>query len=218
MDLQILLFVALLLIAGCVGDNRETPAVASRPAAVSAGLELVEQTDGFGYLVRYQRRIADGVRQGRYQRIGPAGVLREEAYYLADTLHGPRVLFHPSGDTLSIEHYHRGAFEGPYRQYYENGELQLAGQYQNNEVSGKWHQYYDSGELMEIVTFEHNVEKGPFVEYYRNGNLKAEGAYLDGDYEHGLLKLYDESGALVRKMDCEQGVCRTIWQAEDGQS
>jgi len=55
------------------------------------------------------------------------------------------------------------------------------------------------------------------VEYHPNGSLKAEGQYLNGDFEQGELKLYDETGRLVRIMDCEQGVCRTRWQAaEDG--
>ena len=56
------------------------------------------------------------------------------------------------------------------------------------------------------------------MEYFRNGNLKAEGSYLDGDNEHGLLKLYDETGRLIRKMECEQGVCRTFWRAGEPES
>lgn len=213
---RILVFITI-LIAGCSVEGGDRSA-AGQPAPASAGLEVVEQVDDYGYTERFQRRIADGVREGRYQRIGPAGIVEEEAFYVADTLHGARILFYSSGDTLSIEHYHRGDFEGPYRQYYENGQLQLAGQYEANKATGKWHQYYDSGELMEIVTFADNVENGPFVEFFRNGNLKAEGSYLDGDNEHGLLKLYDETGMLVRKMECERGVCRTIWRAEDPES
>jgi antitoxin component YwqK of YwqJK toxin-antitoxin module len=216
MKVRILIFITI-LIAGCSVGGGDSSAT-EQPAAASAGLEVVEQVDDYGYTERFQRRIADGVREGRYQRIGPVGIVEEEAFYVADTLHGARILFYSSGDTLSIEHYQRGDFEGPYRQYYENGQLQLAGQYEANKATGKWYQYYDSGELMEIVTFEDNVENGPFVEYFRNGNLKAEGSYLDGDNEHGLLKLYDETGMLIRKMECEQGVCRTIWRAEDPES
>ena len=214
MDVRTLLLLMLLFIAGCAKEGRQEPSPAAQPAAVSAGLEVVEYTDDYGYTERYQRRIADGVREGRYERIAPDGTIREAAFYLADTLHGARILFYPSGDTLSVEHYQRGAFQGPFRQYYENGTLQLAGQYDANEATGKWLQYYADGALMEIVNFEGNVENGPFVEYFPNGNLKAEGRYLDGDNEHGLLKLYNESGALIRKMECERGVCQTVWSAE----
>ena len=123
-------------------------------------------------------------------------------------------MYHANGDTLLVETYANGAFEGAYRQYYENGILQLQGQFVNNMATGEWRQYYDSGELMEIVTFAENAENGPFSEYFPNGNLKAEGAYLNGDNEHGELKLYNEQGVLVRKMDCDEGVCRTVWSAE----
>lgn len=185
------------------------------PEHSSAALESVERVDDYGHTERFQRRIADGVREGRYQRFNAEGVLVEEAFYRNDTLHGNRILFYDTGDTLSVEHYNMGSFEGEFRQYYENGQLQLHGPYVENEMSGKWRQYYETGEIMEIVTFSGNQENGPFVEYYRNGNLKAEGAYLSGDNEHGLLKLYNEEGKLVRKMNCEEGVCRTIWTPEE---
>lgn len=182
--------------------------------ANAPGLETVQQVDTFGYREQYQRRLADGVREGRYLRFNADGQRVEEAFYRNDTLHGPRIFYFPGGDTLSIEQYRMGLFEGEFRQYYENGQLQLSGMYRLNEMSGEWRQYYDSGELKEVVTFQDNAENGPFVEYFRNGNLKAEGNYLNGDHEHGLLKLYDETGRLVRKMDCDKGKCRTVWRAE----
>jgi len=78
----------------------------------------------------------------------------------------------------------------------------------------KWKRYYDSGELMEIVNFVENEENGPFVEYYKNGNKKATGNYLDGDNEHGELELFDEQGELIKKMNCNKGICRTSWTKE----
>ena len=41
--------------------------------------------------------------------------------------------------------------------------------------------------------------------------------YLDGDNEHGELKLFDEQGVLTKKMNCDKGICRTSWTlAENG--
>lgn len=60
---------------------------------------------------------------------------------------------------------------------------------------------------MEVVSFSDNEENGLFVEYYENGNLKVEGYYRNGDYEYGLLKLYDEIGELIKIMNCENGIC-----------
>ena len=81
-------------------------------------------------------------------------------------------------------------------------------------MTGKWKGYYDNGALKEEVIFVNNQENGPFIEYYPNGKLKAEGTYLEGDYEQGELKLYNESGELIRRMNCEKGVCKTVWKAE----
>ncbi|MCB9272045.1 MAG: hypothetical protein H6561_21145 [Lewinellaceae bacterium] len=81
-------------------------------------------------------------------------------------------------------------------------------------MSGVWKRYYQGGQLMEEVAFSGNKENGPFKEYYENGNIKAEGSYLNGPKEDGELKLYDEQGTLVKKMECSDGVCHTTWQAE----
>lgn len=202
-----------LLLGGCSGEGK-APGAAYGDFSEAPGLEVVELKNEFGQLEKIQRRIADGARHGRYLRIGPEGVVIEEAYYQNDTLDGPRTLFFAGGDTLSVEHYDMGIFQGEFRQYYESGQLQLKGMYVDNEMTGKWRQYYENGQLMEVVTFEGNLENGPFIEYHPNGNLKAEGNYFNGDYEHGLLKLYNEQGELVRKMNCQEGVCRTIWKAE----
>lgn len=178
-------------------------------------VEQVENVDSYGYTERYQRSKADFARQGLYQKFDEQGRLMEEANYQNDTLNGLRVLYYETGDTQIVETYRQGIFEGPYRLFYESGQLNLTGRYEANEMTGDWYRYYENGQLMERVRFESNTENGPFIEYYENGNLKAEGAYLDGDNEHGLLKLYDEAGELKRKMNCEKGICRTFWKREE---
>ena len=177
-------------------------------------LEQVENIDSYGYTERYQRSKGDFAKEGLYQKFDEQGRLIEEAAYQNDTLHGLRVLYFEKGDTQIVETYRGGLFHGAYRSYYESGGLNLQGQYQGNEMTGDWQRYYENGQLMERVRFEDNAENGPFVEYYENGKLKAEGTYLNGDNEHGLLKLYDEQGQLKRKMNCTNGICRTIWKRE----
>ena len=68
---------------------------------------------------------------------------------------------------------------------------------------------------MEEVSFQDNQENGPFTEYHENGQLKAEGYYQEGDNEHGLLKIYDKQGELVKTMNCQHGVCRTVWEKNE---
>ncbi len=176
-------------------------------------VEEVAREDSYGYTEKYERRKSDFARHGLYEKFSKEGVKVEEAHYTNDTLDGLRVLYHDNGDTQVVETHRMGIFEGPFRAYYDNGQLEQEGQYEANVMYGEWKRYYPGGELMEVVTFAENAENGPFVEYYRNGSKKAEGTYRNGE-EQGLLKKFSLAGEHIRSMNCEDGVCRTIWKAE----
>jgi len=183
-------------------------------SACGKKIEVVENVTEEGNTERYSRLVKDYAKEGLYTLTNPQGVKLEEAYFTNDTLNGKRMLFYESGDTLLVENYTMGKFEGPFREYFSNGHLKAEGNYIENAMKGNWKSYYDNGQLKEVVAFEKNEENGPFIEYYKNGNLKAEGSYLNGDYEEGPLNLYNEAGELTRKMECKQGICRTIWLSE----
>ena len=191
-----------------------TLAILSTSCRQKVPVEAVEAQDDYGYTEKYERRKENFAKQGLYQKINQAGQKIEEAFYENDTLNGLRILYYDNGDTQVVETHLMGHFEGPFRSYYENGVLNVEGQYEADVMHGAWKAYYPTGELKEVVTFAENEENGPFVEYWKNGNKKAEGTYRNGDNEHGLLKLYDEAGELIRTMNCDNGVCRTIWKAE----
>lgn len=173
-------------------------------------LEAVTYKDEYGYTEKYSVKRFERTKEGLYQKTDEQGRLIEEANYRNDSLHGLRVLYFEDGDTMSVEHYEKGLFEGWFRSYYENGQLEVEGLYENNVMTGLWNRYYPDGQLMEEVTFKNNSENGPFKEYHSNGKLKAVGGYLDGDNEHGELKLYDENGTLLRTMMCNYGRCKTV--------
>lgn len=163
---------------------------------------------------QYTIRLPDSLRQGAFRSFYESGEMKEESFYQNGVLHGTRTLFYETGTPMIRETHEEGRFHGLYQSFYENGKVDLEGNYVDGSMEGEWRRYYDSGELMEIVSFHENLENGPFTEFYKNGNLKAEGQYLNGDAEHGLLKLYNEEGELIRKMDCKNGICRTIWKKE----
>ena len=177
-------------------------------------LETIEVEDVDGNIEKFSRRVSDFAKIGHYQKFNAAKQLLEESYYVNDTQHLYRVLFYETGDTQIVETLNMGQYHGPFKAFYDNGQLELLGLYENNVATGQWKRYYNSGELMETVTFADNEENGPFSEYYQNGNLKTEGSYLNGDKEDGLLKMYNEEGVLIRKMDCDNGICQTIWKLE----
>jgi antitoxin component YwqK of YwqJK toxin-antitoxin module len=186
-------------------------------AACNDGLETIKVRNDDGQVTeKYTQSKTDKSKQGTYIRYYDSGEKYEEANYENDQLHGQRTIFYESGKKQIVENYERGEFKGLYQTFHENGQVQLEGKYSNNAMNGEWRGYYDSGQLKEIVQFEDNEENGPFVEYHKNGKLKTEGTYLNGDNEHGELKMYDEEGELEKKMNCNNGRCKTSWTREEG--
>ncbi len=188
----------------------------------SGNLESIETKDEHGYTIKYTRNKDDFSKQGLYTSSYPSGKKYETANYIRDTLHGERLVYYENGNVEILETYEMGKFTSPYKRFFENGQVQQEGNYDNNIAVGEWKKYYENGQLEEIVTLADNEENGPFKEYYENGNLKAEGNYMGFDEvssrprEHGLLKMYNEEGTLIKKMDCNLGICRTTWTLESG--
>ncbi len=143
------------------------------------------------------------------------GKVFQETPFTKGKENGIRTTYYPSGKIEETCTLVNGKFDGPSKTFYENGQLKNEINYVNNAMEGDWIAYYDNGQVKEKVFFKHNLENGPFIEYYKNGQLKAEGTYLNGDNENGLLKMYNENGVLVKKMQCKEGICRTIWKLQE---
>ncbi len=172
--------------------------------------ETVEE-DEFGMKVSYRIDSKTGQKQGLYEKFEQDGTLYEQSYFRDDELHGTRTIFYSNGSPEVTEEYEDGVLNGMYSTYYEEGGTDIEGNYEQGVMTGIWKRYYPSGQVMEEVTFANNAENGPFIEYHENGKLKAEGQYQGGNREQGLLKLYDENGELYKKMECDDGICRTTW-------
>jgi len=183
--------------------------------ACGPNLKTIEVHNDAGQITESYTQDPDTeLKEGKSYLYYEDGSVQTESDYKQGKLDGERKLFDANGQIEVIERYKAGQFEGVFHSYYNNGQLKLEGVYSNNEMGGSWKRYYESGALMEEVTFKHNEENGPFLEYYENGNLKAKGAYLEGDNEHGELKLFDEQGELVKTMECQVGRCVTTWKKE----
>jgi antitoxin component YwqK of YwqJK toxin-antitoxin module len=148
---------------------------------------------------------------GPYSEKNDKGVIVEKGEFKNGLQEGKRFLYFDNGAVKAEENYVKGNFEGPFKEFFENGKLFQQGQYVNNAMTGIWKTYYDTGELKEEVTFVENNENGPFKEYHKNGKVKYEGSYKDGDNEDGEMKVFNEDGELVKKLDCKKGKCTTIW-------
>lgn len=181
-------------------------------ASCKSDIKVVNTTDeATGFKMEYEFRQSDSLNHGYFKLFTTDGKLMESSTYVDGQLDGERLLFHPNGEVQYKERYQAGNFEGTYESFYDDGGKESEGEYIANAMQGEWKFYYQNGQVKELVRFTDNEENGPFVEYHENGQLKAEGAYLDGDNEHGELKLYDEQGELERIMNCEAGLCKTQW-------
>ena len=178
---------------------------------ISCQTKNVERKFPSGMKESYQVDVESGKRKGYYRMYYEDGALFEESYYTNDSLQGSRKMYYPGGGLEIEETYKQGVLEGPYRMYYSSGTTKLEGQYIDDKMQGVWTAYYPSGSVKEEVRYEDNYEQGPFTEYYEDGQLKAKGQYLKGDNEDGILYLYDSTGTAERVMECDSGICRTIW-------
>lgn len=159
-------------------------------------------------------RRSDGVLHGALERYHPDGTPSEQASYREGKLYGVRMLYREDGSKDIEESYENGIFHGPYRTYHPDGKLKSEGHYEQGVLTGTWHSYYPSGQLKETVTMRDNMENGAFEEYHENGRIKAKGTYKGGDKEDGKLELFDESGELIRVMNCTDGACITTWKKD----
>ncbi len=152
------------------------------------------------------------IRHGPYEEKDFQGRLLEQSNYSHGKLQGEQKLYN-KGVLYSIAHYSDGVINGLYTSYHLGTDKPyVIGNYKNGVMEGKWKTYTRQGKLKEIVTFKNNEENGPFAEFYPNGKIKAEGNYINGDNEQGLLLMYTPNGVLYKKMQCENGVCHTIWE------
>ena len=178
---------------------------------------LIEVQDDNGNVIESYQVNDKEQKHGQFSGFDENGKLIETANYVNGKLEGERQLFKSTGELEIAETYKNDITEGLYRVYFSNGQVSFETEYTNGTLNGIGKSYYETGVLKEEVTFVNNEENGPFREYYSNGNMEWEGTYLNGDNEFGLLKNYDESGELVKKMQCDSlAICRTIWTKADG--
>ena len=190
--------------------------------ACSSKYELVEKRDENGNLTEsFQIDKESGFIEGVHYSYYSDGKVEQQTDYKENKINGKRTLFYENGDTLIIETYKDGKYAGLYKSFHPNGVLESRGNYESGMMNGKWDFFYDNNQLKEAVEFQGNEENGPFIEYHKNGKIKAKGTYktteqnIDGDREHGPLELYDESGTLIKKMECNLGICRTTWTKKE---
>ena len=186
--------------------------------AACSRLKTIEVRNGDGKLVeQYQEDSKTHVRDGWAKKYFENGKLAEESLYLDDTLHAQRKIYSDSGWLEIIETYKFGTLQGPWLAYYPNGKLKQAATYVNGQAEGEWLDYYDTGQLKAKSVMAQSSENGPFEEYFMNGKVSFRGTYKDGK-ENGKLEVFNETGILIKQMQCDTGICHTTWQLPESEN
>lgn len=182
---------------------------------VSCSSNMIEERDDYGNLTATYA-MKDSIKHGKYTAFHPDGSVFEESTYVDGEVHGVRIMYYEGNKkTKVLETYEHGEMEGLFEEYHLNGQVAFSGIFTDGAMEGIFKKYSETGQIIEEVTFVDSDENGPFKEYHLNGQLAAEGGYINGDNEHGPLKLYDENGELIKEMNCDRGICKTIWSKED---
>ncbi len=166
----------------------------------------------------------NGNKEGVFTRFDNQGNTIEIANYVDGKLEGKREIFYQSGQVELVENYQNNIINGECITYYKNGKIKLIYIYDDGVMNNSIKKYSENGVLLEEVQMKNNEENGPFKEYHENGKIKWEGQYVKGENEYGILKEYDATGSLLKKMTCDtitvsgelNSICRTIWTKEQG--
>ena len=179
-----------------------------------SNVDVVENKDEAGRLVeRYTVSKKTKLKEGLHEAFFLTGSKSEESTYKNGILRGEQIFYYENGQIQEVRNFDiDGSFSGAYKSYHETGKLKSEGQYTNGSMNGKWKFFFRTGNIKEIVHFRDNVENGPFLEYFENGKISAEGTYVN-ELEHGVLKKYNDKGELTTQMQCENGVCHTVWKS-----
>lgn len=219
--------VLLACLGACTSSSPKEPTTNQAPVeqeVVKVAVELIDKVEynaDSTFKMTYQVDKATGAKYGTYKEYDVAtSTLLSERNYKNNKLEGVEKIYFPSGQVDGELTYKNGVHDGVFKYYYEDGTLKQQGSYVKGNIEGTLNSYYPTGTLKEEVAHIEGVTQGAFKEYNEDGSLKAEGEYTSKsgqeNLEEGELKMYDETGTLIRKMICKEGQCCTIWTLEDG--
>lgn len=131
--------------------------------------------------------------------------LRSIEEYLADSLHGEKKVFYPSGQVLKVERFDNGSPIGEFVEYYENGNFRTKGSYVNGEYEGDFTYYYSNGNKEAEGRFSNGLREGQWLYFMKDGPLQAQVLYKTGKVKKEVIQNgehveYYESG--IPKLEC----------------
>lgn len=164
--------------------------------------------DGRGIQVLYEGSfpaflvdIHQGVPEGMVKKFNEKGELSTAYFVKNGKKQGEEIDYYPLIETggvlqqkLSV-HWEQDLVHGIVKTWYPNGQLESQREYCRNERLGPSCAWYRSGDLMLVEEYEEGkLWKGA---YYKKGKSEPVSTIVNGN---GTATLYDEQGALLRKV------------------
>lgn len=167
------------------------------------------------------------VMQGYYQKYNKKGEVMEKGIY-KDGLKNGMWKYYADGKLKMTGEYVDNKKEGMWKKYFndslyteitylndkivgnyiskhQNGNLKCVMKYDKKGVKHGLAEYYDENKtLINKFTYLDDKKQGEFVEYYADGTIKAEGNYLDNEYD-GVCKWYFKNGQLASEEHYKKG-------------
>ncbi|GAL08623.1 hypothetical protein JCM19237_110 [Photobacterium aphoticum] len=137
---------------------------------------------------------AQGERNGKEQRITPAGKLSLLSYYRNGQRHGQHEKYDDGGKVLEKGEYRNNQRHGPW-QYRDKNTYHIMmwqGEYQDGKKIGEWKGLSEHGYETEIERYnEEGLKEGVSYSFSQNGELQFVKNYKDG-LPHGKLTHYSD--------------------------
>lgn len=147
---------------------------------------------------QYKGSFKDDKPQGRFYFYYPSGKTKAVVDYENNGKLARSVMFHESGEVMGKGKYVNEKKDSVWTYYDRKGLISMKETYDNGKLNGEKIIYYapkKNGEerIAEITHFKNGMAHGEWKQFFINGTVKAEGEFVDGNYD-GTVTYYHPNG------------------------
>ena len=179
------------------GNEGEKPQNKTDEKGRKQGLWMKRHPDNT--VPQYKGRFKDDKPQGRFYFYYPSGKTKAVVDYENNGKLARSVMFHETGEIMGKGKYVNEKKDSVWTYYDRKGLISMKEPYKEGELHGEKIVYYTpnkrTGEdrIAEITNFKNGVAHGEWKQYFTNGTVKAEGVFVDGNYD-GTFTYYHPNG------------------------
>ena len=137
--------------------------------------------------------------QGRFYFYYESGKLKAVVDYMKDGAFARSVMFHENGEVMGRGNYVNEEKDSVWTYYDRKGLISMRESYNKGVLDGKKIIYYTPDKrtgqdrIAEFIHFKNGTAHGEWKQFFPDGTLKAEGTYVDGNFD-GKVVHYHPNG------------------------